>query len=394
MGRHSVPRPAPARGSQPPHTGLLIGLTVGLVIAVSQLAPGPGAPAADAAPAAVTAVPRSTAPAIGGGAAPIPGVLPATVTIAFAGDVHFTGRTAGLLEDPAGAFGPISDILGAADLTVANLESAITQRGTPAPKQYHFRAPPVALDAMSVAGIDVVSMANNHAVDYGAEGLADSLAAVAAHELPVVGIGPDAASAYAPAYADVRGTRVAVLAASQVPDHTYRAWTATDETPGIATTRDRDRLHAAVAGAAATADIVVVYLHWGVEDDSCPTPGMRELAEDLAAAGADAIIGTHAHVLLGSGYLPDGTFVSYGMGNFLWWRPLAHSDQTGVLTLTFEQGQAAASEFAPALIDAAGRPQPVTGARAAAQLVEYDALRGCAELSAVPGGLSAPRPVG
>lgn len=404
MGRHSAaqpvrarPRPAPVRRPQPPRAGLLIGLTLGLVIAVSQLAPGPGATVAEAAPAMVTAAPSPTVVANGAGVAAPLAAAPASVTIAFAGDVHFTGRTAGMLDDPAGAFGPIGDILGAADLTVANLESAITDRGAPEPKQYHFRAPASALDAMAAAGIDVVSMANNHGVDYGPVGLADSLAAVAEHELPVVGIGRDAAEAYAPHYADVRGTRVAVLAASQVPDRTYRAWTATEGSAGIATTKDRARLLSSVRTAAAAADVVVVYLHWGVEGDACPTGEMQQLAADLAAAGADAVVGAHAHLLLGSGYLPGdqgSAFVSYGLGNFLWWRNSAYSDQTGVLTLTFDDGRAVASGFSPALIDGDGRPQPVTGEQAAEQLSEYDALRACAGLDAVPGGLDAPLPVG
>ncbi len=107
-----------------------------------------------------------------------------------------------------------------------NLETAITERGREEPKQFHFRAPATALQAFAGAGVDVLSMANNHGVDYGAAGLEDTLAAVASSPIPVVGIGRDAAQAFAPAVVDVRGTSVAVLGGTQVPDRTTAAWRA------------------------------------------------------------------------------------------------------------------------------------------------------------------------
>ncbi|MEJ7705408.1 MAG: CapA family protein [Geodermatophilaceae bacterium] len=93
---------------------------------------------------------------------------------------------------------------------------------------------------------------------------------------------------------------------------------------GIASTAGRARLLEGVRAASAAGDVVAVYVHWGIEGNPCPTEGMTSFASDLAAAGADAIVGTHAHLLLGAGYLdqPDSTAdVAYGLGNFLWWRP-------------------------------------------------------------------------
>lgn len=140
---------------------------------------------------------------------PTPTPTPPTgVTLAFAGDVHFTGRTETLLLDPASAFGPIADSLSAADVAMVNLETAITDRGAEEPKEFHFRTPPTALDALAAAGVDVASLANNHAVDYGPVGLADTLAAIDQGELPIVGVGADAAAAYAPYRTEVRGTGI------------------------------------------------------------------------------------------------------------------------------------------------------------------------------------------
>ena len=117
-----------------------------------------------------------------------------SITLAFAGDVNFAGRTRRLLADPATAFGPISGVLRSADLAAVNLETAITSGGTPQPKTYHFRAPPAAFTALRDAGLDLVTMANNHVLDYGAAGLADTLAAARAARFPYVGIGVNAAA--------------------------------------------------------------------------------------------------------------------------------------------------------------------------------------------------------
>ena len=140
------------------------------------------------------------------------------MTLAFGGDVHFEGVVRPRLADPATALAPIQPVLAGADLAVVNLETAVTDRGTPAPKQYLFRAPATAFPALRAGGVTVATMANNHGMDYGVVGLADSLAAAAAAGFPVIGIGTDAAAAYAPYLTTIKGQRIAVLAATQVLD--------------------------------------------------------------------------------------------------------------------------------------------------------------------------------
>jgi poly-gamma-glutamate synthesis protein (capsule biosynthesis protein) len=107
----------------------------------------------------------------------------------FAGDVHFMDRTAALLKNPSTAFGSITPTLADADLTIVNLETAITSRGTPEPKTYHFRTVPTSIDALKAAGIDAVSIANNHTLDYGQVGLLDTLDALSAASYPAFGAG-------------------------------------------------------------------------------------------------------------------------------------------------------------------------------------------------------------
>ncbi len=308
------------------------------------------------------------------------------VTLAFAGDVHFAGRVQSRLSThPRDILGPIGAVLGRADIAMVNFESAITERGSPEPKQFHFRAPAAALTALRAAGVDVVTMANNHGVDYGPVGLADTLTAIRTTRFPVIGVGADAAQAYAPYLATVRGIRVAVLAASQISDHTAAAWSAGAATPGIATALAPGRLVAAVQAARAHADVVVVYLHWGTEGQSCPNQAQVSLSRALAAAGADAVVGTHAHLLLGAGW-QGRSYVAYGLGNFLWWRDNAFSNDTGVLMLRVRRHGVVGATLTPARIDGAGVPLPVTGAEAARIQAKFRELLGCAHLRPAPAG--------
>jgi poly-gamma-glutamate synthesis protein (capsule biosynthesis protein) len=300
-----------------------------------------------------------------------------------AGDVHFAGRTAALLDDPDTAFGPVARELSAADLAIVNLETAVTTRGTPEPKQFHFRAPPATFAAVRAAGVDVVTAANNHALDYGRTGLTDTLTYARAAGVPVIGAGRNEAEAYRPWIATVRGVRVAFLAFSQVTE-LADAWRATPDRPGIAETFDTDRAVAAVRQARREADVVLVYPHWGQEGDHCPIDAQRRFAQAMADAGADAVIGTHAHLLLGAGYLGH-TYVGYGLGNFLWWRDDAFSNDTGVLRLTFTGHRLTVTRFVPAEISrTTGQPIPVTGATARRVTRTVESLRGCAGLSDSP----------
>jgi poly-gamma-glutamate capsule biosynthesis protein CapA/YwtB (metallophosphatase superfamily) len=304
--------------------------------------------------------------------------------LAFAGDVHFDGRVRSRLDDPTTAFGPAAQVLAAADWTAVNLETAITGRGTPQSKTYHFRAPASAFAALRAAGVDAASMANNHAADYGRVGLDDTLAAIGLTAFPVAGLGADAQAAYAPVVSEVKGTRVALVAGSQVRDETLANWTAGTSSPGIAAA-DSDRLVASVRAARGTADVVVVFLHWGVEHTSCPSGKQQALARRLSAAGADLVIGAHPHELQGAGWL-GRTYVAYSLGNYLWHSTTAaRAYDTGVLRVTVAGRRAVAADFLPARIDGRGIPVPLSGRARTDAEQRFARLRSCAGLSAAPG---------
>ncbi|MEW2356562.1 CapA family protein [Spirillospora sp. NPDC029432] len=317
-------------------------------------------------------------------------------TVAFGGDVHFEGVLRARLDAaPDTAFGPIAARLKAADLAMVNLETAITAGGTQAPKQFAFRAPPTAFRALRSAGVDVATMANNHGMDFGETGLADSLAAGRRAGMPLVGIGRNADEAYRPYTVTVKGAKVAVIGATQVlDDNLIQAWTATGAKAGLASAKDAPRLVQEVRAARKAADVVIVNLHWGQELNSCATPAQRQLAAQLADAGADAIVGSHAHVLQAGGYL-KGKYVHYGLGNFLFYNSGGRTAQSGVLTLTFDPRGGSGgdpggkgtrvpkAEWSPAVISN-GVPQPLDGSAAQQARNRWESLRSCADVRAAP----------
>lgn len=317
--------------------------------------------------------------------APFPPAPPAppagkTVTLAFGGDVYAEGGSGAALR---AGLPSIRKVLSRADVAVLNLETAVTNAGTRALKQYTYRAPAAVLTQLKSAGVDVVTLANNHGLDYGRDGLLDTLAASAATGLPIVGIGLDEDQAYAPHVIEVRGQRIAVLGATQVLDGNLEAtWTAGPGRPGLASAKRVTRLVKEVAKARKVADTVVVYLHWGRELDRCPLPQQQALARQLVAAGADVVVGSHAHVLLGDGWL-DGAYVDYGLGNFVFGARSVETTRTGVLTLSVSNRTVTAAKWTPARIRS-GAPILLTGEPAQQAITDRDRRRSCTNLSATP----------
>jgi hypothetical protein len=300
------------------------------------------------------------------------------VTLAFGGDVHFEGILRGkLAADPATVLAPIAPILRRADIAMVNLETAITQRGTPQAKAYTFRAPPSALDALAAAGIDIANEANNHGIDFGPVGLLDTLAARAqSKRVAVIGIGRDADDAYAPFRATVHGQRIAIIGASQVIDTPFiSTWSATDSQPGIASAKNISRLLAAVRAARTASDTLVVFLHWGAEGTHCPTADQRTIAAQLVDAGADIVVGSHSHQLERAGHL-GFALVDYGLGNFAFYT----GTTSGVLTVTITGRRVDRYRWEPATISG-GVPNPVRGPAKQPAIDAWRDLRACTDLN-------------
>ena len=306
---------------------------------------------------------------------------PGTVTLAFGGDVHFEGRIDEVLaDDPTAVLAGVRDVLSGADIAMVNLETAITTRGTPAEKVYTFRAPAAAYTALKAGGVDLVSLANNHGMDYGRVGFDDTLGAASSARFPVIGAGRNADAAYAPHVVEAQGRRIAFIAATQVLDAELAAsWTATDRQPGLASALDPTRLIASVRAARQAADTVVVYLHWGTEPETCPNDRQPTLARQLVDAGADIVVGGHTHRLMGAGRM-DRAFVAYGLGNFVFYKDSGPATDSGVLLVEVAGRDIKGYDWVPARL-VNQLPRTLSGSSAAAADRSWDNLRTCTGLA-------------
>jgi poly-gamma-glutamate synthesis protein (capsule biosynthesis protein) len=123
---------------------------------------------------------------------------------------------------------------------------------------------------------------------------------------------------------------------------------------------------------------VVVFLHWGVELEQCPSADQRALAKELVAAGADVVVGGHAHRLQGTGRMGKA-LVGYGLGNFVWYGTSELSTKTGVLLVTVDGPRVQGYRWEPArIVD--GTPRPLSGAERRAAISSWRSLRGCTGL--------------
>ncbi len=287
--------------------------------------------------------------------------LPRNVTLAAVGDVMLA-RSVGeriVADGPGVPFAGVAGILRGADVAVANLECAISDRGEPAPKGFTFRAPPVAADALVAGGIDLVSLANNHSLDYGPDALADTGAVLDARGIAHAGAGPNAVAARAPAIFARNGLRIAFLAYVDVPiewrGFDTRQWEATDTSPGVAWL-NVDQVQADVRAARQVADLVVVLMHFGHENEYTPNDTQRAQARAAIDAGAALVIGHHPHVLQPAEWYGSGLIV-YSLGNFVfdgWDNP---SNESAILLVDLTEAGVESYRFVPVTIDEAGMPR-------------------------------------
>ncbi|MDR7483278.1 MAG: CapA family protein [Armatimonadota bacterium] len=371
------------------------------------------------------------------------------LTVALAGDLMLERpiTPAGGGRSPGSA--AVWEVFHQADLVFVNLEVPLTSRGAPADKHVAFRADPRLAGDLRAAGIDVVTLANNHMLDYGPDGLFDTLETLRQTGLPAVGAGRTLAEALAPAVLTARGARVAFLGLASTlpvgsaaapdrpgiaPVHVTTLYVVDnaglDETPGKAPyveTRcwpgDVEVAAEAVAQAKRQADVVVVGVHWGVPHGFVaafqnPVAGyQRPLAEALIDAGADVVVGHHPHVLHGIDVI-NGRPVFYSLGNFLFhsvtpgrfptlrrpdppysWKSLRSPvNLDSVIALVrCDAGGVHGVELVPVVMNADGDPELATGtdaARILTSLAEQSTPYGVTITSAGDRGQIALHPAG
>lgn len=249
---------------------------------------------------------------------------PDEVTLSFVGDVGFAQGYATInicRQQPNGIYDcilpEVMEIMQGTDIMMANNEFPYSYRGTPTPdKTYTFRADPEDVSLMTSMGVDIVSLANNHAYDYGPDALIDTVDTLNEARLPFVGAGKNIEEAMKPAYFHVNGKVVSYVSATQIerygnPDTKE----ATADSPGVLRTLEPSKAVAVIKEAEANSDFVVMYVHWGSESTDLVEQSQRDLARAYVDAGADLIIGDHSHCLQGIDYIDDVP-VFYSLGNF------------------------------------------------------------------------------
>ncbi|MDP9328847.1 MAG: CapA family protein [Actinomycetota bacterium] len=240
------------------------------------------------------------------------------------------------------------------DLTIVNLECAVSDLGTAVPKEFNFRGDPAALPVMRDAGVEVANLGNNHSYDFGPDALLDTVRNVNRAGLAPVGAGATQEDALAPALFELRGWRVAVLGFDQVVDPFPEA-VATDSKPGTAAGHDTGLMIDSVRGAADRADIVVVMIHWGVELDTQPRADQVGLGHRMIEAGADVIFGGHSHRLQPMETYHDRP-IFYSLGNFVWPNFSEAGSKTAVAEVTVTPQGRFRGRLLPATITAPGHP--------------------------------------
>lgn len=244
----------------------------------------------------------------------------AAVRLLFAGDVYLSDHVLEAYDAAGGIDGVLSQgyqtEIQAADYFVTNEEFPFSTRGTPAPdKQFTFRVHPEKVKLMQEMGIDLVTLANNHALDYGRDAMLDTIDTLDHAGIRHVGAGKNLAEARKPAIVELNGRTFAFIGATRV--YPEADWAAGTDSAGMFSAYDGGAaLAEEVKAAKQQADYVIAYVHWGIEREEMPNEVQKSIAHRLVDAGADLVVGAHPHVLQGIEYY-QGVPIAYSLGNFV-----------------------------------------------------------------------------
>jgi poly-gamma-glutamate synthesis protein (capsule biosynthesis protein) len=245
-----------------------------------------------------------------------------------------------------GDAGAVRDLIDGADLAIANFENPAPNR-----PRYHthgtvFTADPALIDGLANAGIDYVSIANNHIRDAGGQGLLQTIANVEKRGIQVSGAGRDLAAAREPARLEAGGQTVAILAYDAIAA-VYHATTDRIGSAPLSASIVRADVKAARAGGA---DVVIVFPHWGAEYRSKPFAAQQKLARMIVDSGADLVIGNHAHWAAAL-EIYKGRPIWYALGNFVFDQTWSEPTMEGItLELTFSGSELVQARMRPHII--------------------------------------------
>jgi poly-gamma-glutamate capsule biosynthesis protein CapA/YwtB (metallophosphatase superfamily) len=255
------------------------------------------------------------------------------VTLAAVGDLMLGNRTEPFLKQfgPDYPFTEAMPFLGQADVVIGNLESAISTRGKAVEnKKFTLRAGPLAAKALNEGTIRVVTLANNHSMDFGPLALKDTLAILDEHGILYTGAGMDLDDARSPALLKIKGKTVAFLSYSLTfPLEFFASANRPGTAPGYA-----EYVKADIEKVRPMADIVVVSFHWGAELMTAAKDYQIELGRRAIDWGADVVLGHHPHVLQEL-EVYRGRLIAYSLGNFVFGSESNRTNASMILLLTF-----------------------------------------------------------
>ena len=300
--------------------------------------------------------------------------IPDTVAVAAVGDIQLHGRyrDAARSGDAAGFFVPLKRLLDGVDIGIGNMETVLADECAPRRDKLCLLSAPAYAPILRDAGLNVMTVANNHFLDYGADGVAATLRHLRQAGIRAVGGGLDLNAATLPAVVEQYGIRLGFLAACH--ESTGVTEFASASSPGAAPLSP-ETLLPAIAALKSQVDHVIVLLHWGLEYSHVPTPEQVALAHAVIDQGASAILGHHSHVIQGIEHYGDGV-IAYSLGNLTdapvdWQGPTRHY-QCGVdevdresilLKLAVSKQRVRLGEVIPLWLDDEGRPTAASGAR-------------------------------
>jgi poly-gamma-glutamate capsule biosynthesis protein CapA/YwtB (metallophosphatase superfamily) len=292
-------------------------------------------------------------------------VLANEIVINAVGDVMLAGKWAAKIRKNGydSPFRNVAEVLKNGDITIANLESPIALGGSEfTGKKFRFRAEPEVAGALKKSGINLVTLANNHTMDFGGDALSETLINLQNAGIAWIGAGANLAEARKMALYTIKGKKIAFLGYSLIqPVEFFAGRNRPGTAPGFEKLFIED-----IRRARQEADYVIVNFHWGTEGRSDIQPYQRAVAHKAIDAGADVIIGHHPHVLRGIERYRNG-IVFYSLGNFIFASKGRSADAGVMVRLRFNNGTRMA-ELLP--LDILHRrvgfqPQPVSGKQAA-----------------------------
>lgn len=261
---------------------------------------------------------------------------PSEIVMLFAGDVYFSSHVLNAYDKAGGIQGVLDQEIRSeiqkADIFMVNQEFPFTERGTAAAdKQFTFRVPESRMHLMQEMGIDIVTLANNHILDFGTEGLLDSCSALDKAGILYVGAGEDLERASALQTVVIGDKKIGFLGTSRV--YMDASWAAGNSHPGVFSTYDVTLPLKVIEEAKQNCDYLVVYVHWGVEKETAPKDYQQAMGRAYIDAGADLVVGSHPHVLQETEEYKGKTIV-YSLGNFVFGSSIL---ETALLKVVWEQ---------------------------------------------------------